>query len=78
MTDIPTIDFAAHYTGLQEDKERLGQELVTSLRIFGIAKLVNHGVPVPVLQSGFDIVSGSQDHPFTYLMCLRDLRSNRV
>jgi len=63
MEEIPTLDFGKYFVAStdphqrQQKRSEICSELVDSLRRFGVAKLVNHGVRESEIAKAFDIVS---------------------
>lgn len=53
---IPTLDASALSGGTAEQRDEFAAKLLDSLNTFGFAKLVNHTVPVPLVQETFDQV----------------------
>jgi hypothetical protein len=59
---LSTLDFELFTKGGETQRQQLGDALTESFRDHGFAKLVNHGVPQPMVEKLFDVVSHTEVH----------------
>ncbi|KAJ5798352.1 Oxoglutarate/iron-dependent dioxygenase [Penicillium pulvis] len=69
---IPTLDASALSGGTAEQRAEFAAKLLDSLNTFGFAKLVNHTVPVPLVQETFDQIKRFFKLPFNVKVPLRN------
>ncbi|KAJ5771916.1 Oxoglutarate/iron-dependent dioxygenase [Penicillium odoratum] len=61
---IPTLDASALTEGTAEQRSEFAAKLLDSLNTYGFAKLVNHTVPVPLVQETFDQIKSFFKLPY--------------